>query len=105
MAAIEQLGPADATTWLVLHGRVWEGDEQRLLERAIAEDGDVTVDLTEVDELTIGGCWALRSLADRMWERGRRLSVLIRPEHPSRELLVRTGTLGHPRIRIEEASG
>ena len=100
MAAIEQLGLPDSTAWLVLRGRVWEGDEQRLVDQALAHDGDVTVDLTEVEQLTIGGCWALRRLADLLWERGRRVTILIPPA--AREPLVRSGTLGYPRIQFEE---
>jgi hypothetical protein len=102
VAAIEQLGFPDATAWLVLRGRVWEGDEQRLVEQALAHEGDVTVDLTEVEDLTIGGCWALRRLADQLWERGRRVTVLI--PGTSRGVLQRSGTLGYSRIRFEETS-
>jgi hypothetical protein len=80
---------------------VWEGDEQDLVEQALALDGDVTVDLTEVAELTTGGCWALRRLADRVWERGWRMTVLITPDRPARDSLERTGTIGYPRIRFE----
>jgi hypothetical protein len=59
MAAIEHLGSPGAPAWFVLRGRVWEGDERGLVEQALAADGDVTIDLTEVGEITIGGCWAL----------------------------------------------
>jgi hypothetical protein len=104
IAAIEQLGLPDASTWLVLRGRVWEGDEERLLDQALASDGDVTVDLTDVEELTIGGCWALRRLADRLWERGYRVTMLVPHDHPSRVPLERSGTIGYARIRFEGAA-
>jgi hypothetical protein len=102
MAAIEHLGSPGAPAWFVLRGRVWEGDEQRLIEQALAADGDVTVDLTEVGELTIGGCWALRRLADQVWERGHRVTVLISSRTAAREPLERTGTLAHAKLHIEE---
>ena len=102
VAAIERFGVPDTTAWLVLRGRVWEGDEEPLLEHALAVDGDVTLDLTEVAELTTGGCWALRRLADHVWERGHRITMLIRRDRPSREPLERTGTIGYTRIRFEE---
>lgn len=104
MAAIEHLTTPDETTWLVLSGRVWEGDEELLADFACGFDGDITVDLTEVRELTIGGCWALRRLADHVWERGHRVTVLM-PHGPcAREPLERTGTIGYARIRFEEAA-
>jgi hypothetical protein len=102
VAAIELLGSNGAPAWLVLRGRVWEGDEQHLLEQAVAADGDVTVDLTEVGELTVGGCWALRRLADAVWERGHRITVLLPSNRPSREPLERTGTMSYARMRFEE---
>jgi hypothetical protein len=102
VAAIEQLGFPDATAWLVLRGRVWEGDEEHLAEQALAHEGDVTLDLTEVDELTIGGCWALRRLADLLWARGRRVTVLMRPS--ARAVLERSGTLAYARIHFEETT-
>ncbi len=101
MAAIEQLGFADASSWLVLTGRVWEGDEPRLLEHALAVDADVTVDLLEVVELTTGGCWALRRLADRVWEGGHRMTVLMPGGGPVRQRLELTGTREYARIRFE----
>lgn len=104
IAAIEQLGFPDASTWLVLRGRVWEGDEQRFLDQALAANGDVTVDLTDVEELTIGGCWALRRLADGLWERGHRVTMLVPHDHRSRVALERSGTIGYARIRFEGAA-
>ena len=102
MAAIEPLGFSDAPAWLVLRGRVWEGDEHGLIEQALSADGDVTVDLTEVGELTIGGCWALRRLADLVWERGHRVTLLVGRDRPSRDRLERTGTLAYARMHVEE---
>jgi hypothetical protein len=102
MAAIEHLGSPGAPAWFVLRGRVWEGDEERLIEQALAADGDVTVDLTEVGEITIGGCWALRRLADLIWERGHRVTVLISSRTAAREALERTGTLSYARMHVEE---
>ena len=98
------LGTVEATAWLVLRGRVWEGDEQGFSDLADAFDGDVTVDLTEVDELTIGGCWALRRLADRFWERGHRVTMLIPHTRAGFQPLERTGTIGYVRIRFEETA-
>jgi hypothetical protein len=104
VAAIERFHVPDASAWLVVRGNVWEGDGERLVEEARGLDGDVTLDLTEVAELTAGGCWALRHLAERLWAHGRRVTVLIRQGHPSRQLLERTGTLAHAHIRFEETS-
>ncbi len=102
VAAIEHLGPPDASAWLLLRGRVWEGDEQVLVEQALAHDADVVVDLTDVADLTAGGCWALRQLADRLWERGRRVTILVPAVGAPRTSLERSGTMGYPRIRFEE---
>jgi hypothetical protein len=104
VAAIERLGPLDPATWLVLRGRVWEGDEEGLAEYAVALDGDITIDLTEVGELTAGGCWALRSLADHVWERGHRVTIVIPHSRTGLEPLERTGTIGYTRIRFEETA-
>jgi hypothetical protein len=102
VAAIEHLGSPGAPAWFVLRGRVWEGDEQRLIEQALAADGDVTIDLTEVGELTFGGCWALRRVADLVWDRGHVVTVMLSPGRPARETLERTGTITYARIRFEE---
>jgi hypothetical protein len=105
MAAIEHLGSPGAPAWFVLRGRVWEGDEERLVAQALAADGDVTIDLTEVGEVTIGGCWALRRLADLVWERGHRVTVLISSHRSARDPLERTGTLAYSKMRFEETPG
>jgi hypothetical protein len=103
MAAIEHLGSPGAPAWFVLRGRVWEGDERGLVEQALAADGDVTIDLTEVGEITIGGCWALRRLADLVWNGGHRITVVISSQTAARDALERTGTLTYARMHVEEA--
>jgi hypothetical protein len=46
----------------------------------------------------------LRRLADRLWERGYRVTMLVPHDHPSRVPLERSGTIGYARIRFEGAA-
>jgi hypothetical protein len=109
MAAVEPLDAADPTDldrWLVIRGTVREGDLVPLLEGVQAADRqDATLDLLEVDDLTAGGCWAIRALADELWQERRRLTVVYRLESPSAERLRSSGTIGHPHIVFQGSAG
>ena len=102
MAAVLPLGftdPNDGTQWLVLQGTLKESDLAPLLETAISSPaGIVTLDLCDLATLTQGGCWTIRRLADDLWARGCRLSVVFPSQGHVADLLRSTGTTSHPRV-------
>ena len=108
MAAVHPFGsgdPNDRESWLVLEGTLKEADLPPLLETAIASGADsVTLDLCDLDALSIGGCWTIRHLADALWARSCRLSVVFPVEGPIAHLLHSTGTIRHPRIVFHASS-
>ena len=109
MAAVEPLDAADPTDpgrWLVIRGAVREGDLVPLLEGVQAADRqDATLDLLEVDDLTAGGCWAIRVVADELWQERRRLTVVYRLESPCADQLRSSGTIRHPHIIFHGSAG
>jgi ABC-type transporter Mla MlaB component len=99
MASVEPLGLSDPGLWLVISGRLWEGDADRLLGQADAQPGgDVTVDLLGVDELDSGGCSVLRRLAEHLWEQGRLMTLVYDPMGRVARTLARSGTLDDHRM-------
>jgi hypothetical protein len=101
MASVEPLDVADPSdpSWLVVRGTLREGDLISLLQGLqAAKCPDATIDLLEVDDLTVGGCWAIRTLADEMWAQRRNLSVVFRLDTPSADQLRFSGTMDHPHI-------
>jgi hypothetical protein len=105
MAAVHPLGstdPNDRARWLILQGTLKEADLLPLLETVIAGDvGIVTLDLCDLETLTTGGCWTIRRLADELWVRGCRLSVVFSEDGPVADALRSSGTMQHPRIAVE----
>ena len=105
MAAVEPLDapdPSDRTPWLVIRGILREADLVSLLEGVQSDDpDDATIDLLEVDGLTVGGCWALRTLADEMWSQRRNLTVVFRLGSPAGDCLRSSGTMDHPHIAFQ----
>jgi hypothetical protein len=96
MAAVEPLGsadPMDTTRWLIVRGTLREADLPSLLEQTDSSDAEhVTLDLFNLDLLTPGGCWTIRSLADDLWRRGRQLTVVY-SSGPVADALRTSGTL------------
>lgn len=91
--------PDPREPWLVLEGTLKEADLPSLLDLAVASDADsVTLDLCDLDALTVGGCWTIRHLADDLWGRNCRLCVVFPVDGPIVQLLRSTGTMNHPRI-------
>jgi hypothetical protein len=109
MAAVEPLGsadPFDRVQWLVVSGTLRESDLASLLEgTAAAGDGNVTLDLCNLQVLTLGGCWTIRTLADELWAGGRLLTVVFPQEGHVGDVLRTTGTIEHPRIAFEGSVG
>lgn len=105
MAAVEALEASDpfgAAQWLVVSGTLREADFLPLLERtADGGRGDVTLDLFDLETLTLGGCWTIRNLADALWGQGRRLTVVFRGGEPIGDVLRTTGTFDHPRVAFQ----
>ena len=100
MASVEPLGLSEPDgLWLVISGRLWEGDADRLLTQADAQTrGDVTVDLLGVEELDPGGCSVLRRLAEHLWEQGRLMTLVYEPTGRVARTLARSGTLDDYRM-------
>lgn len=109
VAAVQPFGsvdPDERERWFVLEGTLKEADLPSLLGTAIASDADsVTLDLCDLDALTVGGCWTIRNLADDLWGRGCRLCVVFPVAGPIVELLRSTGTMRHPRIMFHASRG
>jgi hypothetical protein len=105
VAALEPLDaadPFDATLWIVIRGTLREGDLLPFLDGSVSLDRpDVTLDLQDAEDLTPGGCWALRKLGDDLWAAGRRLTVVFGSDGPIHEALRASGTTAHPRIRFQ----
>jgi hypothetical protein len=102
VAAVTALGftdPNDRTQWLVLRGTLKESDLAPLLDTATSSDaGILTLDLCDLATLTHGGCWTIRRLADDLWARGCRLSVVFPSQGHVGDMLRSTGTMSHPRV-------
>jgi hypothetical protein len=99
MAAVEPLGsadPMDTAQWLIVRGLLGQSDLVPLLEGTDNGRGDVTLDLYDLDSLTPGGCWTIRNLAEDLWHRGRRLTVVFKDGDAIAETLRSTGTIEHP---------
>ena len=105
MAAVKPLDgadPSDRNRWFVIRGTVREGDLASLLDSVQEDDrSDATLDLLEVDDLTLGGCWAIRALADELWRQRRTLTVVFGLDSLSADRLRATGTMGHPHIAFQ----
>lgn len=101
MAAVEPVGGADpleSAQWLVIRGTLREADLAMLLEDSTGDDrSDVTLDLFDAENLTPGGCWAIRRLADELWSRRRRLTVMFQLGGRVADALRSSGTIQHPR--------
>jgi len=108
MAAVEPLGsadPFDRAQWLVVRGTLKEADLGILLDRTAAADSwSVTLDLCNLDVLTTGGCWTIRTLAEELWSQGRSLTVVFPAAGPVADALRGTGTIEHPRISFQGAA-
>lgn len=108
MAIVRALGSSgsnDVAHWVTVGGTLKEADLAALLEAAGSRHlGVVTLDLCDLEALTPGGCWTIRCLADELWVRGCRLSVLFRDEGPVAEALRSSGTMQHPRLTVEVAA-
>ena len=105
MAAVEPLGSADPFEkgqWLVVSGTLREADLVSLLEGTVgARNEDVTLDLCDLDVLTAGGCWTIRTLADELWALGGRLTIVFPQRGQVGDVLRATGTIEHPRIAFK----
>ena len=105
MAAVEPLDapdPSDRRPWLVIRGTLREADLVSLLEGVRSDDpADATIDLLEVDGLTVGGCWALRTLADELWRQRSSLTVVFRLDSSAGDCLRSSGTMDHPHIAFQ----
>ena len=102
MAAVESLGsanPIDAVQWLIVRGTLRADDLVSLLDRATAgKPADVALDLLSLDQLSAGGCWTIRNLAEHLWREGRLLTVLYHPDGIIADALHAGGTIQHPHI-------
>jgi len=102
MAAVESLGsanPIDAVQWLIVRGTLRADDLVSLLDRATAgKPADVALDLLSLDQLSPGGCWTIRNLAEHLWRDGRLLTVLYHPDGIIADALHAGGTIQHPHI-------
>jgi len=105
MAAVEPLGSADPyerMQWFVVSGTLRESDLASLLEgTAAAGDGNVTLDLCNLQVLTPGGCWTIRTLADELWAGRRKLTVVFPRDGRVGDVLRSSGTIEHPRIAFQ----
>lgn len=104
MAVIERIGRPEARPYVVAWGRLTEEDEERLLARVEAPPHvDVTIDLCEVEEVTDGGCLAIRNVAERIRDH-QTLVVLYIPERASTRSLERTGIADDGRVVLVASS-
>jgi len=105
VAIVRWLGSTESSEgvpWLVIGGTLKEADLVPLLQAAGSTDpGVVTLDLCDLEALTPGGCWTIRRLADDLWAKGCRLSVVFPERGPVAEALRSSGTLQHPRLTVE----
>jgi hypothetical protein len=108
VAAVHPFGsvdPNEGGSWLVLEGTLKEADLVPLLEIVVASGaGSVTLDLCDLDALTVGGCWTIRRLADDLWPRSCAVSVVFPADGPIVQTLRSTGTIDHPRILFHASS-
>jgi anti-anti-sigma regulatory factor len=99
MASVEPLGVADPGIWLIIAGKLWEGDVDRLLQWVDSQpSADVTVDLLGVEQLDGIGCSVLRRLAEHLWEQGRLLTLVYEATGEVARTLAKSGTLGDHRM-------
>ena len=91
--------------WFVVSGTLRESDLASLLEgTAAGGDANVTLDLCNLQVLTPGGCWTIRTLADELWA-GRRGLIVVSPQNGRvGDVLRSTGIIEHPRIAFEGRS-
>jgi hypothetical protein len=105
MAVIERIGRAGTRPYLMAWGRLTEQDEDRLRMRLDEPPYvEVTIDLSEIEEVTEEGCEVLLNIADYIGERGQRMVVLYLPDSDGTGSLERTGIVRDPRIAFVDSS-
>jgi hypothetical protein len=105
MAVIERIGRAGTRPYLMAWGRLTEQDEDRLRMRLDEPPYvEVTIDLSEIEEVTEEGCEVLLNIADYIGERGQRMVVLYLPDPDATGALERTGIVRDPRIAFVDSS-
>ena len=104
MAVIERIGKPESPPYVVAWGRLTEEDEGRLLARVlISRHVDVTVDLCEIEEVTDGGCTAIKNVAEYM-DQDQAIVVLYIPDRQATRSLERSGIADDGRVMLVASS-